>query len=196
MNILKKIINHICNRYYRYKYYKSLDLTGKNIIFKGNPLVLKHSEAKIKIGDNTLINSCNHGYHVNMFSRCKLYADTKNSIIEIGKNCRIHGTCIHSQNKISIGNNVLIAANTQIMDSNGHSNNMTNPVERLNSRDEGKEIIIEDNVWIGTGSIILGGTKIGEGSILSAGSVAKGILKPNSIYRGNPAQLVQQYKIH
>lgn len=131
---------------------------------------------------------------LNMHSRCKLYADREKAIIDIGDNCRIHGTCIHAVKKIKIGNNCLIAANTQIIDSNGHQTCMINPIDRLNLKDEGKEIIIEDNVWIAANCIILGGSHIKEGSIITAGSVVKGVVEEKSIYGGNPAILIKTYK--
>ena len=73
---------------------------GSGVVFKGAPAILKHKTAVIKIADNVTINSSNYGYHINMFSKCKLYADRPNAKIRIGANSRIHGTCIHAYNKI------------------------------------------------------------------------------------------------
>lgn len=165
----------------------------KGVIFKNTPFVLKHPRANITIGKYTIINSSNFGYHLNMFSKCKLYADRLGAVVEIGKNCRIHGTCIHAYKKIVIGNNCLIAANTQILDGNGHQICMDKPSDRLVTQDKGKEIIIHDNVWIAANSIILGGTTIGEGAIITAGSVVRGQVPARSIFGGNPAKLIKQY---
>lgn len=175
----------ICN-------YKNIQV-GKNVVFNKTPHIIKHKSAVIKIGKNTLINSSNIGYHINMFAKCKLYADRKNSIISIGNNCRIHGTCIHSYNEISIGNNCLIAANTQIIDGNGHQNSFDNPSERIRTTDSGRPIVIGDNVWIAANCIILGGTTIGDGAIISAGSIVKGEIPGNCIFGGNPAKLIKQF---
>jgi acetyltransferase-like isoleucine patch superfamily enzyme len=172
--------------------FSSLELK-KNVSFKNFPSILIDKNAKISIGVNTTINSSNYGYHINMHSKCKLYADRPGAIIKIGNNCRIHGSCIHSYSKISIGNNCLIAANTQIIDGNGHKLSFDNLRNRINTKDGGKEIIIEDNVWISANCFILGGTIIGEGSVITAGSVVKGKVPPNCIYGGNPAKLIKQY---
>lgn len=166
---------------------------GSNVIFKLMPQILKDKRAKITIGNGSTINSSNFGYHINMFSRCKLYADRPNAVIEIGSNTRIHGTCIHAYTKIKIGDNCLIAANTNILDGNGHELCMENPENRINTSDKGSPIIIEDNVWIAANCIILGGTKIGKGAIITAGSVVKGIVPEKSIFGGNPAILIKQY---
>lgn len=67
---------------------------------------------------------------------------------------------------------------------------MDNPAERIKSQDKAKPIVIEDNVWIGCNSIILKGVTIGEGSIVSAGSVVMDNVPSHSIVRGNPAVVV------
>lgn len=54
-----------------------------------------------------------------------------------------------------------------------------------------QNIIIEDDVWIGLGSIILSGIKIGTGSIIAAGSVVTKDVEPYSIYGGNPAKKIR-----
>ncbi|RZK48108.1 MAG: acyltransferase [Pedobacter sp.] len=161
--------------------------------FQGWPHIIKHNYARIIIGSGTTINSSNYGYHVNMFSKCKLYASKNNALIKVGKNTRIHGTCIHAFNKIVIGDKCLIAANTQIIDSNGHELCFENPAARISSPDKGREIEIGNNVWIATNCIILGGTSIGDGSIITAGSVVKGEVPARCIYGGNPGKVIKMF---
>ncbi|MDR6846141.1 acyltransferase [Flavobacterium granuli] len=189
-HLIYLIKNKIITRYIITFYSISTD---KGVLFKGIPHLIKNKKAHIRIGKNTIINSSNFGYHINMHSSCKLYADLPLSTITIGSNCRIHGTCIHASNQIHIGNNCLIAANTQIFDSNGHLLSFDNPTYRIHTKDQGNTIHIEDNVWIGANCIILGGTRIGNGAIITAGSVVKGNIPSKSIYGGNPAQLIKQY---
>jgi acetyltransferase-like isoleucine patch superfamily enzyme len=164
-----------------------------SVRFKGRPRILIHSKARIKIGKNTVINSVNFGYHLQMHSPVKLYADRANAIIDIGSNTRINGSCIHAFKKITIGDNCLIAANTQIIDANGHELMMHQPESRIQSSDNGNEIQIGNNVWIGANCIILGGTKIGDGSVIAAGSIVRGRLDSKGLYGGNPATLIKQY---
>lgn len=192
--MLQKIYNKILNIFLSgyYKKLKGINFLGK-VYFKGIPVIFKHKNAKIVIGKNTLINSSKKKYHINMHSSCKLLADRPEAEIIIGENCRIHGTCIHAVKKITIGNNCLIAANTNIIDSNGHILAMENPVERLTIADEGRPVIIEDNVWIGSNVIILAGTIIREGSVIMAGSVVKGEVPPKSIYGTDSFKVIKQY---
>jgi chloramphenicol O-acetyltransferase type B len=51
--------------------------------------------------------------------------------------------------------------------------------------------IIENDVWVGYGSTILGGVKIGEGSIIGAGSLVTKDVEPYSIYAGVPAKRIR-----
>lgn len=52
-------------------------------------------------------------------------------------------------------------------------------------------IVIEDRVWIGFKSIILGGVTVGEGAIVGAGSVVTKSVPPYTIYAGNPAHFIK-----
>jgi acetyltransferase-like isoleucine patch superfamily enzyme len=50
---------------------------------------------------------------------------------------------------------------------------------------------IEDDVWVGYGSIIMSGVKIGKGSIIAAGSLITKDVEPYSIYGGVPAKKIK-----
>jgi acetyltransferase-like isoleucine patch superfamily enzyme len=52
-------------------------------------------------------------------------------------------------------------------------------------------IVIEDDVWIGSGVQIMPGVTIGKGAVIGAGSVVTKDVEPNSIVVGSPAKLVR-----
>jgi len=52
-------------------------------------------------------------------------------------------------------------------------------------------IVIDDDVWIGYGSIILSGIVIGRGACIAAGSVVTKDVKPYTVVAGNPAKMVK-----
>lgn len=189
--ILQKFKNIISTYYCRMKFRFRGVVLGRGILFKSVPSVLRRKNARISVGKNTMINSSNYGYHINMHSPCKILADREDAQISIGSNCRIHGTCIHAYNSITIGDNVLIAANTHIIDGNGHQLSFDDPEKRINTTDNGRPITIEDNVWIGANCFILGGVRIGEGAVISANSVVHKDVMPNTIVGGNPARLIK-----
>ena len=55
-----------------------------------------------------------------------------------------------------------------------------------------KPIVIEDDVWIGAGAKILGGSHIAKGCVIGANAVVKGRTKPYGIYVGAPARLLKR----
>ena len=169
---------------------KSITL-GRNIRIKGFPIVFIKNGGKVHIGDNVTINSSNYGYHINMHSPVKIMVDRPNAEIFIGTNSRIHGTCMHAYNKIKIGENCLIAANTQIIDGNGHDLCLDNPSERINTVGNASEINISDNVWIGANCIILPGVTIGKGSVIAAGSIVTKEVPEKCVVAGNPASIIK-----
>ncbi|MBS5487791.1 acyltransferase [Parabacteroides sp.] len=142
--------------------------------------------ANIKTGINVYLRSEPRGYHCGMPFGTVLLADKKGANIEIGSNSRINGAYIHAQVRVSIGKNCVIAAGTNIIDSNGHE---IYSVDRTTGRDIPYPILIGNNVWIGMNSVILKGTVIGDNSVISAGSVVKGIFPSNSLIQGNPAKI-------
>lgn len=55
----------------------------------------------------------------------------------------------------------------------------------------GKKVVINDDVWIGCGAIILKGVTIGHGAIIGAGSVVTKDVPKNAVVVGNPARIVK-----
>ena len=91
--------------------------------------------------------------------------------------------------KVNIGDDVLIAAHTIIT-------SMTHDVNSVLFSDTliAKPVVIESNVWIGSGSIILPGVRIGEDSIVGAGSVVTKDVPKRSMVVGAPAKVVRELR--
>ncbi|MET3879431.1 acyltransferase [Chitinophaga sp. OAE865] len=190
--IRRKLINATVR--YKLGARKDVSVTlGEATRFIEKPIIKLVSGTSLHIGRNVLINSDRIGYHLNMHAPCKLLLDRPGGEISIGDNSRIHGTCIHAYSKVTIGKNCLIAANTQIMDGNGHDLSFSDVSNRIHTIGKVKPVIIADNVWIGTNVVILPGVTIGEGSVISANSVVHKDIPPMSIAGGNPAVVIKQY---
>ena|SRR6056297_2732801 len=162
----------------------------------GNPILVIKNKGKVILGDNIYLKSNKKSYHLNMHSPVKVMADRENAIVEIGDNSRINGSCIHAYRNIRIGKNCLIAANCQIIDGNGHDLSFPDVENRINTTGDAKEIIINDNVWIGANSIILPGVNIGYGSVIAAGSVVTKDIPSMCIAGGNPAKVLKKFENH
>ena len=100
--------------------------------------------------------------------------------------------------KLSIGDFCSIAPCVTFILCDDHPTNtlFTYPFRRklLNGNPEAiskGNIIIEDDVWIGYGVIIMSGVHIGRGSVIGAGSVVTKDLPPYSIACGVPAKVIK-----
>lgn len=189
--MLNRLLKKTLKIYYVFKIKKIAGFTfGKGLVIRGKPIINVTNGGNINIGDNVTLNSENEDYHVNMYAPVKLLVDRPSAKIIIGNNTRIHGSCLHAYNLISVGDNCLIAANCQIFDGSGHDLCMDEPVRRLTSKGEAKPVLIEKNVWIGANCIILPGVQVGEGSVVAAGSVVVKSVPKNVLVGGNPARII------
>lgn len=171
--------------FYITHYYRGVKIgKGTRIFYKSDIIRVSPKNVKVEIGNNCRLGCSKLYYHGGMPFYSKILVDGENSCVTVGDNTRINGAYIHAQKHISIGTNCVIAAGVNIVDSNGH---VVHSLNRTEGFDSPQDVEIGNNVWICMNSIILKGTRIGDNSIVSAGSVAKGDYPPNPIITGNPA---------
>lgn len=140
--------------------------------------------SKIIIGKNCTFNSSPTSNLIGIYNPCMISTIKQKAEIRIGDNCGFSGTVIASALKITIGNNVRCGANTLITDSDWHTDD-------YRSRSN-KEIIIEDNVWLGYGVKVLKGVHIGENTLIGACSIVTHNIPANVIAAGNPCKIIQK----
>jgi len=139
----------------------------------------------------------------NTYIRGELIVYDYGGAIKIGNDCFVgQGSRIWSSSKITIGNRVLISHNVNIHDNNSHPLNSLERHEHykhtmakgLNlqiSLNE-KDIIIEDDVWIGFNSTILKGVKIGKSAIIGSNTVVTMDVPENVVFVGNPGRILNK----
>ncbi len=115
--------------------------------------------------------------------------------IILGNNVGIGSGCIFLSD-IEIGNKVLIAPRVAFLNSDDHNINIVGKTIWDSGRGDKYKIVIEDDIWIGHGAIILSPVKIGRGSIVAAGSVVTRDVARYSIVGGNPAKLIKERFSH
>jgi acetyltransferase-like isoleucine patch superfamily enzyme len=169
--------------------------TDGRIRVNGMPLIEIRDGARIHIGDNVTLNSWNRHYHINLFAPVKLVAEGADAEIRIGRNTRVHGSCLHARSLVSVGENCLIAGNCQIFDCSGHDLSFQNVDARLETMGDSRPVIIEDAVWIGAHVLVLPGVTIGRGSVIGAGSVVTRDVPPMVVAAGNPARVVKDGRV-
>ena len=150
---------------------KSAEIIGKSHVKLGN---------NVGIGMNTFIN-------INA-----LHKDT-GIYLDIGSSSFVgRGTFISVGKKVTIGDYFLGGPYLNIMCSN---HNIDDPINSYitGSCSLDKEVIIEDNVWIGAHVTILGNVTIGRGSIIGAGTLITKDVPPFSIVYGNPCRISKRF---
>ncbi len=105
----------------------------------------------------------------------------------LGDNVNFNGMAITGSGKVSIGNNFHSGAEC-LMITSFHNYNSGRAIPYDDTYIT-KDIVIEDNVWLGSRVIILGGATIGEGAIIQAGSVVVSDIPKYAIAGGHPAKV-------
>lgn len=106
--------------------------------------------------------------------------------LELGKNVAV-GWFVHLDARagIKIGDNCNISSYTKFITG---SHDVDDPLFTA----EFKPIDIGNNVWVGTGAIVLQGTTIGEGAVIAAGAVVTKDIPPYEVWGGVPAKFIRK----
>ncbi|MCX0414254.1 acyltransferase [Clostridium perfringens] len=121
-----------------------------------------------------------HGSGCKCNFRCKFTPET-----EIGTNCHFNGMKISGNGRVVIGDNFHSGRKIRIL-TVFHNFDRGSALPYDNTS-YSKDVIIEDNVWLGESVMILGGITIGEGAVIQAGSVVCKDVPPLAIAGGHPA---------
>jgi acetyltransferase-like isoleucine patch superfamily enzyme len=140
--------------------------------------------SKLTIADNVMIDA---------FVKIKFTGGDGD--IEIGENSYINSGCvIYSGNGINIGRHVLIASNCTLAPVNHQFEQKDKLIVEQRFKPSRGGIIIEDDVWIGAGVIILDGSIIRKGAVIAAGSIVNSEVESYSVCGGNPLQVLKKRK--
>lgn len=112
----------------------------------------------------------------------------------IGNRTFIGAGCVFSVAKsITIGDDVLIAAECSVSDYSAHP---LDPESRIAGGqvdpEEVRPVRIENKAWLGRGATILPGVTIGEGAVVGAATVVTKDVPPGGICVGNPGRLLSR----
>lgn len=157
----------------------------KRLRYEGFALPFRIGPLEIQIGDDCRIDS-----RIALSGR--LASPTKPTLT-IGNNVGIGWrTGIYVGKKIVIGNNVRIAENCNL---SGYAGHPLDAKERAAGKPDTdaqvKDIVLEDDVWLGRGSTVNGGVTIGARTVVCAGSVVTKDLPPDVLAGGVPARVIR-----
>jgi maltose O-acetyltransferase len=111
--------------------------------------------------------------------------------IHIGDHVFLNVLCnILDNNEVHVGDHVMIGPAVQIYTAAHHLQAET----RIQGWEVAKPIVIEDNVWLGGGAILLPGVRIGRNAVVGAGAVVSRNVSSNTVVAGNPAKVIRELK--
>jgi len=163
---------------------------------------------QMEIGWTARCENRNRRQEVSIGDNCSIWGALicgTNAQISIGSytTIRYRSTIISTQ-RVQIGSYCILSNHIWIFDNNSHP---TDPDIRLKMCKSGfygelwdinladkKEVIVEDNVWIGQYATILKGVTIGEGAIVAMNSVVTKDVPAYAVVAGNPAQVVKMLR--
>ena len=133
------------------------------------------------------------------FAEVGFYCDS--SKIEVGKKTYGIINLIDSSplnNKLIIGSYCSIGPDVRFLLGGEHNlDTISTYPFKVNVLGESKEskskgnIILHDDVWIGTNAIVCSGVEVGQGAVIAAGSVVSKNVPPYAIVGGNPAKIIR-----
>jgi acetyltransferase-like isoleucine patch superfamily enzyme len=164
-----------------------------------------NNPSAIKIGRKSSINSFSFfdnstgsvliGDNVKVGDNCR-FTTFSNSVIKIGKNTSIHGSC-HFTGDVEIGEGCLLARNI-FLSSHSHEFKLQ-PMLTIKEQDKiaieknlknSKPVIIEDDVWLAWGCLVMPGVRVAKGSVIGANAVVTKDTEPYGVYGGVPAKKI------
>jgi virginiamycin A acetyltransferase len=111
--------------------------------------------------------------------------------VSIGRNSYVNsGVVIYSGNGVTLGEDVLIAANCTFAPVSHEFKSRDKKIVEQGFKPGKGGIVVEDDVWIGANCVILDGAVLRRGCVVGAGSLVRGELAPYSINLGNPLAVV------
>lgn len=122
------------------------------------------------------------------FIKPPLYVDYGSNIRVGARTFANYGLVALDVLPITIGDDVQIGPNVQLL-------SPTHPLEpeaRRAKWEAGRPIVIEDNVWLGGGAIVLAGVTVGRDSVVGAGAVVTRDVPPGVVVTGSPARVIRR----
>lgn len=149
----------------------SIRCKGK-LTVRAKQLIGKHSTVEVE--KNGILN-----IEEKLLTRDNFHIKVSGGKCDIGEKCFFNYNCsITCLKKIKIGNRCTFGNNLVIVD---HDHDIRGNSGGFVSKD----IIIEDDVWVGANVVILKGVTLGEGCVIAAGTVVSKNVPSNMIFLGD-----------
>jgi acetyltransferase-like isoleucine patch superfamily enzyme len=156
----------------------------------GLPIIQRHRNSNITLGPRAELRSTVRSNPLGPHRPCILSTRRPDAVLTVGVGFGMTGGSVVCEERITIGDNVWIGANSTILDTDFHP---LVSAERLAFPLDGATapVTIEDNVFIGMNALVLKGVTLGAGCVVGAGSVVVRDVPAGTVVAGNPARVVR-----
>lgn len=153
----------------------------------------------VYLDESTYLHACPNGIHIGPRTRVMHgsilhvynFRDLPNAGIWIGADSLIgEYNVIRGQGGVRIGDRVYTSPHTQVIAVNHVFDDPGRPFIEQGITAEG--IVVEDDVWIGSGAILTDGVRVGKGAVVAAGAVVVDGVEPHTVVAGVPARVVRK----
>lgn len=160
---------------------------------KGRQIVVRHGKELLNVLRNIWMFrirypwvKCGRNVHCQSSARF----GTPSRKVRLGNHVGIGPGCLFLA-ETEIGNKVLVAANVAFLNRDDHRVDIVGAAMWDSGRGDRFKVVVEDDVWIGHGAIVLSRVTLGSGCIVAAGSVVTRDVPAYAIVGGNPARLIR-----
>ncbi len=164
---------------------------GEELVLYGVPIVTVAERSLIRIGRRVVLCSWSTHTALGVNHPVVLRTLAPEAELIIGDDVGISGGTICTAKRVVLGSESMLGANVTISDTDFHPLSSSN--RRYNdkpTRVNAAEVVIGRNVFIGTNSIVLKGVRIGDNSVIGAGSVVTKDIPENVVAAGNPCRVL------
>jgi acetyltransferase-like isoleucine patch superfamily enzyme len=169
---------------------------GRGARFLGRPVVSVTDGSTVVIGHRFIAASRSTLTALGVSHPTVIRTLRPGAVVEIGDDVGISGGSVCAALRVSIGAGCLLGADVTIADTDFH------PLDHLSRRyapppapRPEDAVSIGRNVFIGTGAIILRGSRIGDDAVVGAGAVVRGRVESGTVVAGNPARPLRRLAV-
>jgi galactoside O-acetyltransferase len=133
--------------------------------------------------------------------KCRIHFPRGQGVVSVGARSIINESILICADRISIGDDVMIAWDVTVFDNDSHSVTFRHREDDVINWRDGRQdwshvpvapITIGDKVWIGFGAAIAKGVTVGEGAVIAARAMVTKDVPPWTVVAGNPARVVRE----
>lgn len=159
--------------------------TGSAVCF---PVTAVYGEAYISLGERVIIGP----YGTLSAGVMPGHVPDNDPVVTIGDRTLIgKGSGVVGHSSIRIGSDVWTGHHVYVTDANHGYEDVSLPPGLQFSAP--RPVVVEDGAWLGHGTIVLPGARIGRHTVIGAGSVVSGEIPDFSVAVGNPARVIRRY---